>query len=171
MLPILAVSGSLALMATIYLGYDVVKSKVAPCEAIFQQTTIGLSTHVQILKVEGELKIGREAVNELDERAQMAALDLKTCCTVLDAGRIDPEQFLQCKSKARAYDARIQEVSTLVGVTPKDSSGAATPATAPKSTDATIAGAVEAARAVSREFNQQVVQVVKDQVTAHPIPY
>ena len=54
----------------------------------------------------GRLQIGREQLTDLDERAQMAALNLKTCCTVLDAGRLDPEQFLQCKG-TRAYAARL----------------------------------------------------------------
>ena len=163
LIPLAAITASLALMAIIYLGFDVLKAKVAPCDAIFQQTAVSLSTNIQVLKVGGELKIGREAVNELDERAQMAALDLKTCCTVLDAGRIDPEQFLQCKSKARAYDARIQTIATLVAAAPAkggDASGSAAP---PAQNPGSIADAVEAARTVSQEFNRQVVQVAKDQ--------
>jgi hypothetical protein len=163
LLPVAAITASLAVMALIYLGYDVIRAKAAPCDAIFQQTAVNLSTHLQILKVEGELRIGREAVNELDERAQMAALDLKTCCTVLDAGRIDPEQFLQCKSKARAYDARLQTIATLVGDMPKDVVTASNSNTAPVQANPTIVQAVEAARTVSQEFNRQVVQVAKDQ--------
>ena len=90
------------------------KGKISPCDAIFQQASVGLTAKIHLLKVEGEVQLGRDSVSELDERAQMTALDLKTCCTVLDAGRLDSEQFLQCKAKARTYDARIEDISALV---------------------------------------------------------
>ena len=113
-LPLAGVTAALSVMAVLYFGYDLVKGNVSPCESIFQQATVGLSTKIKFLKAEGELKLGPEKVAELSERAQMTALDLKTCCTVLDAGRIDPEQFLSCKSKARSYDARIDDVVALI---------------------------------------------------------
>ena len=109
-----AMGAALALIALVYLGYDLAKGKLSPCEAIFQETSLGLSTRISFLKTEGELQIGREQLTDLDERAQMAALNLKTCCTVLDAGRLDPEQFLQCKGSARAYEARLHDIADLV---------------------------------------------------------
>ena len=167
--PFGAVIGALAMMALIYLGYDLAKGKISPCESIFRETSVGLSTRIKFLKAEGELQIGREAVTELDERAQMAALNLKTCCTVLDAGRIDPEQFLQCKAKARAYDARVDDIVALVrGAVKEGMAGApvAEPAKGEKPAtkiSASIGEKIESARTVSREFNQQVVEVRKEQ--------
>lgn len=167
--PFGAVIGALAVMALIYLGHDLVKGKISPCESIFQETSVGLSTRIKFLKTEGELQIGREAVTELDERAQMAALNLKTCCTVLDAGRIDPEQFLQCKAKARAYDARVDDIVALVRTAVKEGiAGApgAEPAMGEQPStkvSASIGERIEAARTVSREFNREVVEVRKEQ--------
>jgi hypothetical protein len=141
-----------------------------------QQTSLGLSTKISFLKAEGQVSIGQEQLVELGERAQMAALNLKTCCTVLDAGRLNPEQFLQCKSKARAYDAKLQAISKVVertapavqaGSSPvaeaagDQGAGPAIPLAEAKSQ---IAETVKAARSVSQEFNQEVVEVRKAQV-------
>jgi hypothetical protein len=158
--PLVAVTGSLAVLALIYFGYDVVKARMSPCEAIFRQSSLGLSTRIKLLKAEGELQIGPETVADLDERAQMMALDLKTCCTVLDAGRIDPEQFLQCKAKARSFDAHIENVAALLSQKNSGIAGAASdaPAALPA-----LQTAIEAARSDSRDLNQQVVQIGKEQ--------
>lgn len=153
-LPLAGVTGALSFIAVLYFGYDLAKGNVSPCESIFQQTTVGLSTKIKFLKAEGELKLGPEKVAELSERAQMTALDLKTCCTVLDAGRINPEQFLSCKSKARSYDARIDDVVTLLKAALPVASGSAAPQ---------LATAVEAARTVSQDFNEHVVKVTAEQ--------
>lgn len=170
--PLLALGGvvaSLAIMASLYLGHDIIRSRVSPCDSIFEQTSIGLSTKIKFLKAEGELGIGRETLTELSERAQMVALNLKTCCTVLDAGRLNPEEFLQCKSRAREYESRVQDVVTLVDKAAAIETGStnppggATAAPSPPPAPASVAKAVEAARSVSRDFNQRVVEVRRTQ--------
>ena len=178
-IPIGTMGATLAFMAIVYLGYDLAKGELAPCESIFQQTSVGLKTSIKFLKTEGELQIGREQLTDLDERAQMAALNLKTCCTVLDAGRLDPEQFLQCKGKVRAYESRIGDIVDLVRTAVREeittgsiAANAAPTASPPptsneskvdKSIKTKIIKEVDAARTISREFNQQVVQVSKEQ--------
>jgi hypothetical protein len=158
-LPLAGVTGALSFIALLYFGYDLAKGNVSPCDSIFQQATVGLSTKIKFLKAEGELKLGPEKVAELSERAQMTALDLKTCCTVLDAGRIDPEQFLSCKSKARTYDARIDDVVALIKAALPAAPGTASASPAPPQLET----AVEEARAVSQDFNQHVVKVAAEQ--------
>jgi hypothetical protein len=165
-----AMGGALALVALVFLTYDLAKGKLSPCDAIFQESSLGLSTRISFLKTEGELQIGREKLTDLDERAQMAALNLKTCCTVLDAGRVDPEQFLQCKGKARAYEAQLGDIADLVrkavkeGITTSSIAAAdAAPAPAPPVIQAKIDEEVKAAKEISREFNREVVQVRKEQ--------
>lgn len=160
-LPVTGVTAALAFIAFIYLGYDLAKGEVSPCEGIFRQASVGLTTKIEFLKTKGEIKLGPSKVAELDERAQMTALSLKTCCTVLDAGRINPEQFLECKAKARSYDERIEEIADLVRAALPASSGTA--AAAPASALQSLDSAVAAARAASRELNSQVVQVVAEQ--------
>lgn len=175
-MPLLGVTSALLAVLLVYFGYDYAAMRAAPCEAIFRQTSLGLSTKISFLKAEGQVSIGQEQLVELGERAQMAALNLKTCCTVLDAGRLNPEQFLQCKSKARAYDAKLQAISKVVertapavhaGSSPvaeaagDQGAGPAIPLAEAKSQ---IAETVKAARSVSQEFNQEVVEVRKAQV-------
>jgi hypothetical protein len=165
LLPLGGIVGAMAAMAVIYFGYDLAKGKLSPCDSIFQQASVKMSTKIKFLKAEGELKLGPDKVAELDDRAQMTAIDLKTCCTVLDAGRINPEQFLECKSKARSYDARIEDIAAMiraalpVAVAP-GTAAAATPASAPAGS---LDAAVKAARAVSRDFNEHVVEVAETQ--------
>lgn len=162
-----AMGAALALTAVIYLGYDLAKARLSPCEAVYQQTSVGLKTRIKFLKTEGEVQIGREQLTDLDERAQMAALNLKTCCTVLDAGRLDPEQFLQCKGSARAYEAQLADIAELVrtavkeGITTSSIAANATPAPAP--VQSKIDSEVAAAKVISREFNREVVAVRKAQ--------
>ncbi len=162
-------AAALALLAVVYLGYDLAKGRLSPCEAVYQQTSVGLSTRISFLKTEGELQIGREQLTDLDERAQMAALNLKTCCTVLDAGRLDPEQFLQCKGSARAYEARLADIADLVrkavkeGITTSSIAANATPPPAPPQIKEKIDSEVAAAKEISRDFNREVVAVRKAQ--------
>jgi hypothetical protein len=169
-----AMGGALALIAVAYLSYDLAKGRISPCESIFQESSLGLSTRISFLRTEGELQIGREKLTDLDERAQMAALNLKTCCTVLDAGRVDPEQFLQCKGKARAYEAQLADIGDLVrqavkdGITTSSIAAAdAAPAPAASKSDvppppvlqSKIDAEIKQAKEISREFNREVVEV------------
>ncbi len=167
LLPLGAVLGGLGTMAVLYMGYDLIKTRMSPCESIFRQTAVALSTKLKFLKAEGELEIGHDKMAELSERAQMTALNLKTCCTVLDAGRLNPEQFIACKSKARSYETRVDEIVTLVAPAKPNASSA------PKSKDpppvaspdlGKVNTKVAAAIEVSKSFNQHLVKVRKDQV-------
>jgi hypothetical protein len=170
LLPLAAVAGALALTVAVYLGYDLVSMQLSPCEAIYRQTSVSLTTKIKFLKAEGEVQIGKEPLIELDERAQITALNLKTCCTVLAAGKLDPEQFLQCKSKARTYEARVDDVAAIVQAVVKAQSNAQ-PAASPKSmTTASLStgggalqGSIQAARTVSQDFNREVIEVQRAQ--------
>ena len=156
-LPLTGVTVALLMFAVVYLGYDLVKGKVSPCESIFQQASAGLTTKIEFLKAKGEIKLGASKVAELSDRAQVAALSLKTCCTVLDAGRINPEQFLECKAKARTYDERVDDV---VEILRSRLAGAGAAAAEPvEGLSAAIAKASDASRAL----NTQVSQVVTEQ--------
>jgi|GEM_PF-1303033 len=170
LLPVIAVSGALTAMVVVYLGYDLLSARLSPCEAIYRQTSVNLSTKIRFLKAEGEVQIGKEPLVELDERAQITALNLKTCCTVLAAGKLDPEQFLQCKSKARAYEARVEDVveavRTAMASRPRAdamSVGASSPATTGSIQANSIQKNIQAARAVSQEFNREVIEVQRSQ--------
>jgi hypothetical protein len=45
-LPLAGVTAALSIMAVLYVSYDLVKGKVSPCESIFRETAVGLSTKI-----------------------------------------------------------------------------------------------------------------------------
>ncbi len=178
LLPLVAVFVVLAMMAAGYFTYDIVAAQMTPCETIFRQTSVNLSTKISFLKTEGEIEVGRKPLAELDERAQMAALNLKTCCTVLDAGKLDPEQFLQCKAKVRNYEDRIENIVAVVqrimktrsspaplvtGSTNPSINPASTQPSLPRAARQSIQSDVAAAKQISRAFNKEIVDVRKAQ--------
>ena len=143
---------------------DLVRTSLSPCESIYQQAAVSLKTKIKFVEAEGEVHVGKDKVDELSERAQMTALNLKACCTVLDAGRLDPEQFLQCKGSTRQYQADLDRVVTLV----KQVVAAEAEQLGDKveQTARELTGAIETATATSRTFNQTIVKVRQDQAIA-----
>ncbi len=159
-----ALVGALMVPVLLFFGYDLLKSSIFPCEAIFEQAGTSLNTKIKFLGAEGEVYVGKEKLQDLGERAQMTAQNLKTCCTVLDAGKINPEEFLQCKASARKYEADVDNLVSLV----RAAVAAETDQLADRLEEAVrdIASTVEVARETSRAFNQRIVGVRKQQAVA-----
>jgi len=94
-----------------YLAHDLLKPMLtSPCESIFQQTSLSLGSKLEMIKTKGEVFIGRARIQELTERSQMTGLNLKTCCIVLETGKVSPGQFLSCKSAVEQYEKHIEAV-------------------------------------------------------------
>ncbi|MEM7024057.1 MAG: hypothetical protein AAF637_15915, partial [Pseudomonadota bacterium] len=108
------VAGLVSLIVVAYLAYDLLKGVVSPCETIYEQTSVRLGTSLELLQTKGELHLGREKVQDLTEAAQMTALNLKTCCIVLDQGGVDSAELLQCKRPAQDYEAQIEMVAASI---------------------------------------------------------
>ncbi|MFQ5674423.1 MAG: hypothetical protein ACE5G1_00880 [bacterium] len=95
---------ALVVLVVAYLVYDLVKpSLTSPCESIFQQTAVSLKSNLEIIKSKGGVFVGREKIQDLAERAQMAALNLKTCCIMSESGKLNAAEFLKCKSNVEQY--------------------------------------------------------------------
>jgi hypothetical protein len=75
---------------------------------------MSLDSKVSWLKSEGKLQLKPVKIQALSERAQFVALNLKSCCIVLDSGNVSPEEFLQCKASAFSYQQGLEKVVTLV---------------------------------------------------------
>lgn len=159
-----ALVAALLVPPILYFVYDLVRTAVSPCESIYQQTAVSLKTKLKFVEAEGEVYVGKDKVDDLSERAQMTALNLKACCTVLDAGQLDPEQFLQCKGSARQYQADLDRIVDLVG----KAVAAETEQLADTVQEVTreLTGAVQAATATSQAFNRNIVKVRQDQAIA-----
>lgn len=85
-----------------------------PCEGIFEQTAPKVEANLQIIKNTGRLAVSQEKIQELSESAQKVGLHLKTCCSVLERGKLNTEQFQECIEMATAYDKQIALVAQQV---------------------------------------------------------
>lgn len=100
---------AIIVLAVAYLVYDLVKPMLtSPCESIFQQTAVSLKSDLEVIKSKGTIFIGREKIQDLAERAQMAALNLKTCCILSESGKLNAEEFLECKGDVERYQRQME---------------------------------------------------------------
>ena len=112
---IVAIAATVAVLAIGFFAYDLLRPVTSPCESIFQQTATSLGSKLELLKAKGEIFIGKEKIQDLTERAQVTALNLKTCCIVLNAGAVNSEQFLQCQGSAQRYEREIETAAKTAG--------------------------------------------------------
>jgi hypothetical protein len=106
---------TIIVLAVAYLVYDLVKPMLtSPCESIFQQTTVSLKSDLEVVKSKGADFIGREKIQDLAERAQMVALNLKTCCILNESGKLNAEEFLECKGDVERYQRQMQNFAQQV---------------------------------------------------------
>ncbi len=101
----------LVLLVVVYLGYQLLELRMNPCEGLFQQSSVSLGTKLNVIKAKGEFAIGRQKVQDLADRSQEVALNLKACCIVVGGSSSD---FLRCKEGFDKYDAEIKRLSTSV---------------------------------------------------------
>lgn len=129
----------------------------SPCEDIFEQTAPKVETHIEIVKHKGAFIIGHERIQELSKSAQKVGLHLKACCSVLDGGKLNPEQFQQCIDKVSAYDRQIalvaQQVTAAAEARERGASEIA------QDTIALINQATRTATNDAEEFARQVAQL------------
>ena len=86
----------IVVVGIVVVGGLVVLRPHSGCDAVFEQTAPRLQADLEIIRNKGALAVGQEKIQELTESAQKVGMHLKTCCTVLQGGRLDPAQFQQC---------------------------------------------------------------------------
>lgn len=86
------------------------------CQGVFEQTAPRLEANIELIKNKGGFAVSQEKVQELTDGAQKVGLHLKTCCSVLEGGTLNPEQFQQCVERASAYEKQIADVAQQVDV-------------------------------------------------------
>lgn len=125
------------------------------CEGIFRQTAPKLEAQLEIIKQKGTLAVSQEQIQVLSEGAQKVGLHLKTCCSVLDGGKLDPQQFQQCIDKASVYDRQIALIAQEVTeVTEAKGKGAAPSQEQLNSIDKAIKSAANNAESFARHVAQ-----------------
>lgn len=108
----LLIGGALVLLAG---ASALVLLRPAPaCEGVFEQTAPRLEANIEVIRNKGGFAVSQEQVQELTDGAQKVGLHLKTCCSVLEGGKLNPEQFQQCVERASAYEKQIAEVAQQV---------------------------------------------------------
>jgi hypothetical protein len=100
----------IGLMVLALLVYEFNSRPNSPCESIFEQTTRQFDWKLKTVATEGSVVLGRQQVQALSDNAQKTALNLKTCCIVLDSGAVNPDQFLQCQNAGRDYQSKLDDV-------------------------------------------------------------
>lgn len=127
------------------------------CGGIFEQTAPRLEAHLEIIKNKGSFAVSHEKIQELSESAQKVGLHLKTCCSVLERGKLDPEQFQQCIDTASTYDRHIALVAQQVEEAAEAKEMGAEEVSQVKI--GSINQAIQTAMAEAESFGRQVVQV------------
>ncbi len=92
------------------------KPGASSCQGVFEQTAPRLEANIELIKNKGGFAVSQEKVQELTEGAQKVGLHLKTCCSVLEGGKLNPDQFQQCIARASEYDRQIAETARQVDV-------------------------------------------------------
>ncbi|MDH3444510.1 MAG: hypothetical protein OEN50_11335 [Deltaproteobacteria bacterium] len=103
-----------ALIGLIGLGVLVIVKPGRSCDGIFEQTAPQLETSLELIQNKGAFAVRREKIQELSESAQKVGLHLKTCCVVLDGGKLNSGEFQQCVTRANAYEKQITFVAEQV---------------------------------------------------------
>ncbi len=111
---LLAMTGIVAFIVVAFFAWDLLRPTIAPCDAILEQTAVQLQTKLKLLGAGTELKLGRTQVQELSEKAQIAAVNLKGCCIVMRMSKLDSKEFLQCKSAVSDYEDRSRDLEDQV---------------------------------------------------------
>ena len=123
------------------------------CEGIFEQTAPRLQANLEIIRNKGVLAVGQEKIQELTESAQKVGLHLKTCCSVLAGGKLNPSQFQQCVDSAAGYEHQVAKVAQQVNEVGKTST-----ADSPQAR-AAIVSAISAATRGAENLAQQMTQL------------
>jgi hypothetical protein len=84
------------------------------CEGILEQTAPRVETSLELIKSKGAFAVRREKIQELSDSAQKVGLHLKTCCVVLEGGKLNSGEFQQCILRANAYEKQISYVAEQV---------------------------------------------------------
>jgi Zn-dependent alcohol dehydrogenase len=93
-------------------------------------------------------------------------LHLKTCCAVLEGGRLNPEQFKQCLDKVSAYDKQIVFITQQVTEAAQAREQGATDVVHNKV--ANIDQAIQTATNTAENFVRQVEQIRPPGTTREP---
>jgi hypothetical protein len=154
---LVALAGIAAAMVASYFGYELIAPNVNQCESIFQQTAPGLDTNVKFLESEGGVVLGRKQIQELSERAQEIALNLKSCCVMAGSGNLD--QFNQCKASAVLYDKQVAAAVETVKAVADPAAGDQAQADA----EQRLAVIIDSANAASADLERKVAEISAQQ--------
>lgn len=127
------------------------------CEGIFEQTAPRLEANMEIIRNKGALAVGQEKIQELAESAQKVGLHLKTCCSVLAGGKLNPAQFQQCVDSAAGYERQVAKVAQQVNAVEKTPAAGST-SVSPQAR-AAISNAISEATRGAANLAQQVTQL------------
>lgn len=139
-----------------YLAYDLLKPLVNPCEALFRQTQNSLSAKIKVLRIESEVNIAPQQMQELSERAQIVASNLQYCCTTLRGGQRQPEDFISCKTASIQFESGLDK---LLQLSTEQSQATEAQAEPSQAISQQISQTLNQTKQVSVNFNQQITKL------------
>lgn len=104
----------LILIGVGYFIYSYRVSRSNPCSDIFEQTLISLKGKISTLKEKGESVLDGEQIKKVSDQSEQIAADLKACCILFNANKIDFEAFLKCQDEFNRYERNVERISQLV---------------------------------------------------------
>jgi len=87
---------SVTFLILIGVGYFIYSYRVSrsnPCSDIFEQTLISLKGKISTLKEKGESVLDGEQIKKVSDQSEQIAADLKACCILFNANKIDFDRF------------------------------------------------------------------------------
>lgn len=162
---LITVSGTMILLVLLFLAYDLIRTPSTPCDTVFQQTSIQLGLKLKHLDSEGSLLLGRQKIQDLTEQAQLTALNLKTCCVVLDSGNLNASQFLECKNTANSYAKRLDTI--INQLTQVNKAQQANNPILVAQTKQQIETEIQAAKASAEMLEEQIELITKEPMAAN----
>lgn len=108
---------SATFLILIGVGYFIYSHRVSrsnPCSDIFEKTLVSLKGKISTLKEKGESVLDGEQIKKVSDQSEQIAADLKTCCILFNANKINFEAFLKCQDEFNQYERNIERISQLV---------------------------------------------------------
>jgi hypothetical protein len=102
----------LFVLAAAYLAFGRLARPLGPCEGPVRDASERIQTSLAAIEHDAGAALDAGRMDRLGENARSATTGFRTCCLVLQAGTVDPEQFGRCRALAESVAAGLDGVAT-----------------------------------------------------------
>ena len=98
----------------VVLGYFFYDLNLPVCARISEEVATSLHAQLDVAGKKGEIFLGKQKVEDLSDESKRYVANLRTCCQVLDAGKLNADQFLQCKTDVAQHETRVTQIVRVI---------------------------------------------------------